>query len=107
MKLYNTRNPEERLNLRYIRRKRAIRLAAQGVALYIPVCSVWAALEWIAVIAATVAVFRAGVAYAYIERGYHAHGGEYLLLLIPAIYYAAKRTAIDWIVELRDLYRSL
>ena len=43
---------------------------------------------------------------ALIERGYTARGGEYLLLLIPFIYYTGKRIAEDWIVELRELWRG-
>lgn len=49
----------------------------------------------------TLTAFRLGVIYAYLERGYQARGGEYLLLLIPPIYYAAKRTLFDWIADLR------
>ena len=40
------------------------------------------------------------------ERGYTARGGEYLLLVIPFIYYTGKRIAEDWIVELRELWRG-
>lgn len=35
------------------------------------------------------------------QARYQARGGEYLLLLIPPIYYAAKRTLLDWIADLR------
>lgn len=100
MRLYKTRHPAERLNIRYIRRKGAFRIAAQGLALYIYPGPV---IEWALVILVTLAAFRWGVAYAYLERGYYARGGEYLLLLIPPLYYAAKRTLLDWIEELRQL----
>ena len=43
---------------------------------------------------------------ARIERGYEAIGGEYLLLLIPAIYYTGKRTILDWIAEIREVWRK-
>lgn len=61
-----------------------------------------AAVELAAVILATAAAFAWGQRAALIERGYTARGGEYLLLLIPAIYNTGKRIAEDWIKELRD-----
>ena len=61
-----------------------------------------AAVERAAVLLITAAAFVWGQRAALIERGYTAHGGEYLLLLIPAIYYTGKRIAADWIAELRD-----
>ena len=61
-----------------------------------------AAVELAAVLLATAAAFAWGQRAALIERGYTARGGEYLLLLIPAIYYTGKRIAADWIAELRD-----
>ena len=65
-----------------------------------------AAVELAAVLLATAAAFAWGQRAALIERGYTARGGEYLLLLIPAIYYTGKRIAADWIVELRELWRD-
>lgn len=100
MRLYKTRHPDERLNIRYIKKKGAFRLAARGLALYIYPAPV---IEWALVILVTLSAFRAGVMYAYLERGYQARGGEYLLLLIPPLYYAAKRTLLDWIADLRGL----
>ena len=61
-----------------------------------------AAVELAAVLLATAAAFAWGQRAALIERGYTARGGEYLLLLIPAIYYKGKRIAADWIAEFRD-----
>lgn len=61
-----------------------------------------AAVELAAVLLATAAAFAWGQRAALIERGHAAHGGEYLLLLIPAIYYIGKRIAADWIAEFRD-----
>lgn len=98
MRLYTTKHPRERFNIRWNRRKSAFRLAARGLALYIYPGPL---IEWSLVILVTMTAFRLGVIYAYLERGYQAHGGEYLLLLIPPIYYAAKRTLIDWIADLR------
>ena len=65
-----------------------------------------AAVELAAVLLATAAAFALGQRAALIERGYTARGGEYLLLLTPFIYYAGKRTLLDWIAELRELWRS-
>ncbi len=64
------------------------------------------AAELAVVLLATVAAFTWGKRAALIERGYTAHGGEYLLLLIPAIYYTGKRTLLDWIAELREAWRD-
>lgn len=65
-----------------------------------------AAVELAAVLTITAAAFAWGQRAALIERDYDARGGEYLLLLIPAIYYIGKRTAKDWITELRDLWKG-
>jgi len=52
--------------------------------------------ELLAVLLITGAAFMWGKETAMAERGYEAIGGEYLLLLIPAIYYIGKRTITDW-----------
>ena len=65
-----------------------------------------AAVELAAVLLITAAAFAWGQRAALVERGYTAHGGEYLLFLIPFIYYTGKRIAGDWIVELRELWRG-
>lgn len=65
-----------------------------------------AAVELAAVLLATSAAFTWGQRAALIERGYTARGGEYMLLLIPAIYYTGKRVLLDWIAELRELWRQ-
>lgn len=106
MKAYRTRHPAERFNIRWAPPREALRLAARGRSLYITLEDMASAVEWLAVLAVTVAAFRAGKAVALAERGYHAHGGEYLLLLIPPMYYAAKRTALDWIADLRAMWRE-
>lgn len=58
-------------------------------------------IELLAILLTTAAAFAWGKETARIERGYDAYGGEYLLLLIPAIYYTGKRTVLDWIADLR------
>ena len=65
-----------------------------------------AAVELAAVLMITAAAFAWGKRAALIEREYTAHGGEYLLLLIPAIYYTGKQIALDWIKDLRELWRD-
>ena len=65
-----------------------------------------AAVELAAVLLATAAAFAWGQRAALIERGYTAHGGEYLLLLIPFIYYTGKWIAEDWIKDFREMRRG-
>ena len=65
-----------------------------------------AAVELAAVLLATAAAFTWGKRAALIERGYAACGGEYMLLLIPAIYYTGKRVLLDWLTEFRELWRN-
>lgn len=63
-------------------------------------------LELAAVLLATALAFAWGKQVAQAERGYEAIGGEYLLLLLPAIYYTGKRTILDWVADLRELWRE-
>ena len=63
-------------------------------------------LELAAVLLVTALTFAWGMRTAQAERGYTAIGGEYLLLLIPAIYYTGKRTILDWIADIRELRRE-
>ena len=65
-----------------------------------------AVLELVIVLLATALVFRLGVATAKAERGYDAHGGEYLLLTLPVLYYAGKQTLKDWLADLREIRRG-
>ena len=64
------------------------------------------ACELLAVLLITGTAFMWGKGAARIERGYEAIGGEYLLLLLPAIYYTGKRTVLDWITDLRELTKG-
>lgn len=64
-----------------------------------------AAVELAAVLLITAAAFAWGQRAALIERGYTARGGEYLLLLIPEIYYITKRIIVDWIKEIKKTWR--
>lgn len=62
--------------------------------------------ELAAVLLVTALAFTWGVQTAQAERGYTAIGGEYLLLLLPAMYYTGKRTVLDWITEIREQRRE-
>ena len=64
------------------------------------------ACELLAVLLITGTAFMWGKGAALAERGYEAIGGEYLLLLIPAIYYTGKRTILDWIADIRRLWKD-
>ena len=63
-------------------------------------------LELAAVLLVTAPAFPWGKQAAQAQRGYTAIGGEYLLLLIPFMYYPGKRTVLDWITDLRKLRRE-
>lgn len=59
-------------------------------------------LELAIVLLVTAGAFAWGKQAAQIERGYDAFGGEYLLLLLPLLYYIGKQTVLDWIALLKD-----
>lgn len=59
-------------------------------------------LELAVVLLVTAGAFVWGKQEAQIERGYDAFGGEYLLLLLPFLYYIGKQTILDWIAALKD-----
>ncbi len=65
-----------------------------------------AVLELVIVLLGTALAFRLGVAAAKAERGYDAYGGEYLLLMLPALYYAGKQTLQDWLADLQEVRRG-
>ncbi len=62
--------------------------------------------ELAAVLLMTALAFAWGKRAALAERGYTAIGGEYLLLLLPAMYYTGKQTILDWIADLRELKKG-
>ena len=62
--------------------------------------------ELAAVLLMTAIAFAWGKQTALAERGYNAIGGEYLLLLLPAMYYTGKQTILDWIADLRELKKG-
>lgn len=63
-------------------------------------------LELATVLLVTTLAFAWGKQAALAERGYNAIGGEYLLLLLPAMYYTGKRTILDWVTEIRELWKE-
>jgi hypothetical protein len=50
-------------------------------------------------------VFTKGLSAALTWRGYKAVGGEFVLLLLPIIYYEAKRIILDFVADFVELYR--
>ena len=62
--------------------------------------------ELAAVLLMTALAFAWGKQTALAERGYNAIGGEYLLLLLPAMSYTGKQTILDWIADLRELKKG-
>ena len=64
-----------------------------------------AAAELLAVLIVTAVVFIKSMGYALAWRGYEAVGGEFMLLLLPIIYYEAKRIILDYVADFVELYR--
>lgn len=63
------------------------------------------AAEFLAVLIVTAVVFIKSRGYALAWRGYEAVGGEFMLLLLPIIYYEAKRIILDYVADFVALYR--
>lgn len=64
-----------------------------------------AAAELLAVLIVTAVVFIKSRGYTLAWRGYEAVGGEFMLLLLPIIYYEAKRIILDYVADFVALYR--
>ena len=64
-----------------------------------------AAAELLAVLIVTAVVFIKSRGSALAWRGYEAVGGEFMLLLLPIIYYEAKRIILDYVADFVALYR--
>ena len=62
------------------------------------------ALKWGCIVAGTVVLYRQGAAWALAERGYHACGGELLLLLLPFLYYIVERICKDFARDIREFW---
>jgi len=63
--------------------------------------------ELLAVLIVTAVVFTKGLSAALAWRGYKAVGGEFMLLLLPIIYYEAKRIILDFVADFVELYRRV
>ena len=63
-----------------------------------------AAAEFFAVLIVTALIFANSRDYALAWRGYEAVGGEFMLLLLPIIYYTAKRIITDIVIDFVNLY---
>ncbi len=67
---------------------------------------IFTVLELIIVLCLTGITFVLGRAFALAERGYKAHGGEYLILALPVLYYARKQTVKDWLADIREVRKG-
>lgn len=105
MKICRTKHTGERLNIRYSRSRGESRIAARGWAVYISLRALLAETELAVVLMLTGAAFSYGQQAALQERGHLAYGGEYLLLVLPAIYYAGKKIVKDIAADVRE-YRK-
>ena len=65
-----------------------------------------APLELTAVLLVTVLALAWGRVAARAERGGDGVGGEFLLMFLPAVYYIGKRTVLDWVADLRQLWEE-
>lgn len=63
-----------------------------------------AAVERFIVLTDTAALFIKAQRYALEWRGYFAVGGEFMLLLLPIIYYLAKQTIQDFAADIVELF---
>lgn len=65
-----------------------------------------AAVELLGVLTATAVLFVKAQSVALASRGYFAIGGEFMLLLLPIIYYLAKQTIRDFAADIAELIRN-
>lgn len=64
------------------------------------------AVKYTLLTVAAVLLFCWGKQLAFEERGYEGCGGEYLLLLIPLIWYAVETTARDFIKDTKTIWKE-
>jgi hypothetical protein len=65
-----------------------------------------AAVERFLVLTATAALLIKAQSYALAWRGYFAVGGEFMLLLLPIIYYIVKQEIRDFAADIAELLRN-
>ena len=64
------------------------------------------AIKWAAITFASLTLFIICKDFAARERGYTAIGGEYLLLLLPFIYYIFERVVKEFTADIKQLYKE-
>lgn len=62
------------------------------------------AAKYIFLTAAGIILFKYASAYATAQRGHKAVGGEYLLLLLPIIYYAVREMVVGVAQDIAEIY---
>lgn len=65
-----------------------------------------AAIKWIIITAAGVALYFWAAELAYIERGYKAYGGECFFLLLPLFWYLIGATAKDSVATVKEILKE-
>ncbi len=65
-----------------------------------------AIVKWGFMVLVGVILFLWGAEAAYIQRGYKAYGGEYLLLFLPILAYLLSGSIKDTIAELIKIYKT-
>lgn len=61
------------------------------------------AVQYLALAVVTVALFVWAKESAFAARGYKAHGGEYLILLLPLLWWIAETTVRDFAREIKNM----
>lgn len=64
------------------------------------------ATKYAAITTACIILFALAKPLAYEFRGYKAIGGEYALLLLPLLWFAAERTIRDTIKNIKEIWRD-
>ena len=61
----------------------------------------WAVAWYVFLLAAGIALYRAGAVWALEQRGYYAVGGEALMILLPVVFFVTWTTVRDMIRDLK------
>ena len=61
----------------------------------------WAVAWYVFLLAAGIALYRAGAVWALEQRGYYAVGGEALMILLPVVFFVTWTTVRDTIRDLK------
>ena len=109
MKLFKTKQPCERLNVRRVKKGEILRIAHKGYSLHIKynyIRLIISAVKWLLIIIGTFFLFRWGQAAAFAERGYKAYGGEMFILLVPLLWWLIERSVKDSKVIIKEIRRN-